>query len=114
MSFGKEPFSLYVHIPYCISKCPYCDFNSHVVSKIPEIAYTEALLKELDFYGMKEEWHGRDLKSVFFGGGTPSTFSPRSIGKILEKTESWFGFFKYNYLTQEANPSKEAITKILG
>ena len=92
MSLGKEPFSLYIHIPYCISKCPYCDFNSHVVSKIPERAYTEALLKELDFYGMKEEWHGRDLKSVFFGGGTPSTFSPKSIGKTLEKTESLFPF----------------------
>lgn len=114
MSFGKEPFSLYVHIPYCISKCPYCDFNSHVVSKIPEIAYTEALLKELDFYGMKEEWHGRDLKSVFFGGGTPSTFSPRSIGKILEKTESLFPFEKDIEVTLEANPGTADSSNFFG
>ena len=104
MSPQKEPFSLYVHIPYCISKCPYCDFNSHVVPKIPEMEYTEALLKEMEFHARTEAWRGRSLKSVFFGGGTPSTFSPASIGKILEKSDSLFSFAKDIEITLEANP----------
>lgn len=104
MPLDKEPFSLYIHIPYCISKCPYCDFNSHVVPKIPETEYTEALLNETDFYALSGEWHDRSLKSVFFGGGTPSTFTPASIGKILEKTAALFSFEKDVEITLEANP----------
>ena len=104
MSPQKEPFSLYIHIPYCISKCPYCDFNSHVVPKIPEADYTSALLREIDFYAGTEAWQGRSLQSVFFGGGTPSTFSPASIGKILEKSDSLFSFAKDIEITLEANP----------
>ncbi len=100
----NEPFSLYIHIPYCISKCPYCDFNSHVVPKIPEKEYTEALLKELDFYAPSVNWQGRELQSIFFGGGTPSTFTPTSIGNILEKTESLFPFEKDIEITLEATP----------
>ena len=100
----KEPFSLYIHIPYCVSKCPYCDFNSHVVPKIPEREYTGALLKELDIYASADGWHGRSLKSIFFGGGTPSIFSPMSIGKILEKTESLYPFERNIEITLEANP----------
>ena len=79
----SEPFSLYIHIPYCISKCPYCDFNSHVVAEIPEAHYTDALLRELEYYGEADDWRGRNVQSIFFGGGTPSTFKPASIGRIL-------------------------------
>lgn len=104
MSPQKEPFSLYIHIPYCISKCPYCDFNSHVVPKIPEMEYTEALLKEMEFHARTEAWRGRSLKSFFFGGGTPSIFSPASIGKIMEKSASLFSFAKDIEITLEANP----------
>ena len=104
MPLEKEPFSLYIHIPYCVSKCPYCDFNSHVVPKIPEREYTGTLLKELDIYASADGWHGRSLKSVFFGGGTPSTFSPMSIGKILEKAEFLFPFERDIEVTLEANP----------
>jgi oxygen-independent coproporphyrinogen-3 oxidase len=100
----NEPFFLYIHIPYCVSKCPYCDFNSHVVPKIPEKEYSEALLKELDFYASSVNWQGRKLQSIFFGGGTPSTFRPTSIGKILEKTESFFPFEEEIEITLEANP----------
>ena len=80
---NSEPFSLYIHIPYCISKCPYCDFNSHVVAQIPEAGYTDALLRELEYFGEESGWRGRTLQSIFFGGGTPSTFQPTSIGKLL-------------------------------
>ena len=100
----KAPFSLYIHIPYCVSKCPYCDFNSHVVPKIPEREYTAALLKELDSYALSDDWQGRPLKSIFFGGGTPSTFSPASIGKILEKAAALFSLEKDVEITLEANP----------
>ena len=100
----REPFSLYVHIPYCISKCPYCDFNSHVVPNIPEGPYTDTLTKELEVYAEKEDWRGRTLKSIFFGGGTPSTFAPASISKLLQKTESHFPFEKDIEMTLEANP----------
>ena len=104
MSSDKTAFSLYVHIPYCVSKCPYCDFNSHVVAKIPEQGYTGTLVKEMEFYARSDDWRGRSLKSIFFGGGTPSTFSPRSVGKILEKSESLFSFESEIEITLEANP----------
>ena len=84
MPAEQEPFSLYVHIPYCISKCPYCDFNSHVVPEIPEARYTDALIQELNHYARMNDWRGRAVQTIFFGGGTPSTFQPSSIARILE------------------------------
>lgn len=106
MTSDKKPFSLYIHIPYCISKCPYCDFNVHVTPKIPEKKYSEALLQEMDFYAQTDDWRGRSLKSLFFGGGTPSTFAPGSIDKILEKAEALFSFEKEMEITLEANPDR--------
>lgn len=98
------PFSLYIHIPYCISKCPYCDFNSHVVGEIPETKYTEALLRELEHYGNLPEWKGRTVQSIFFGGGTPSTFKPQSIGKLLAWVAATFPIDVDSEITLEANP----------
>ncbi|MDE0035690.1 MAG: radical SAM family heme chaperone HemW [Deltaproteobacteria bacterium] len=99
-----EPFSLYVHIPYCISKCPYCDFNSHVATRIPEEEYTKALLRELRHYSESEAWAGRSVKTVFFGGGTPSTFEGDSISAVLEQAAKLFGFDEAIEITLEANP----------
>jgi oxygen-independent coproporphyrinogen-3 oxidase len=107
MGSGKERFSLYLHIPYCVAKCPYCDFNVHVVSKIPETEYTQALLEELDADAESEDWRGRGLRSVYFGGGTPSTFSPPTIGRVLEKAASLFPFAEDIEITLEANPGRE-------
>jgi putative oxygen-independent coproporphyrinogen III oxidase len=104
MESHREPFSLYIHIPYCVSKCPYCDFNSHVVAKIPEQAYTEALLKELGGYAASDPWRGRTVQTIFFGGGTPSTFQPRSIGRVLEKVSAMFSIDSRCEITLEANP----------
>jgi putative oxygen-independent coproporphyrinogen III oxidase len=101
---ANDSFSLYVHIPYCISKCPYCDFNSHVVAEIPEGAYIEALLHELDRYAASEDWRGRTLQSIFFGGGTPSTFQPQSIRRILETVSGRFTIASNCEVTLEANP----------
>ncbi len=114
MAVAQNPLSLYIHIPYCVSKCPYCDFNVHVVSKIPEGEYCGALLRELEFYAQSEHWHGRDLKSVFFGGGTPSTFSPRSIGGILEQAAALFPFDPDIEITLEANPGTDDTKNFSG
>jgi oxygen-independent coproporphyrinogen III oxidase len=98
------PFSLYIHIPYCVSKCPYCDFNSHVVAEIPEREYTDALLRELEHYGSLEDWRGRTVQSIFFGGGTPSTFEATSIGKLLAWVAATFPINLDCEITLEANP----------
>jgi oxygen-independent coproporphyrinogen-3 oxidase len=100
----SEPFSLYIHIPYCISKCPYCDFNSHVVAQIPESGYTDALLRELEHFGNEISWRDRTLQSIFFGGGTPSTFEPGSIGKLLAWAAATFPIANDCEITMEANP----------
>jgi len=104
MPADKEPFSLYVHIPYCISKCPYCDFNSHVVSEIPEENYTAALIQELNHCACMNHWRGRSVQTIFFGGGTPSTFQPSSIGRILESAAALFDIESGCEITLEANP----------
>ena len=109
-----KPFSLYIHIPYCLSKCPYCDFNSHVVAAIPEQAYVEALLSELAHYGESDEWRGRTAQSIFFGGGTPSTFSPESIGKLLAWAAATFPVEGDCEITLEANPGTVDSAKFLG
>ena len=114
MAWNKEPFSLYLHIPFCVSKCPYCDFNVHVVPKIPEREYSETLLQELAAYAETEDWRRRKLKSIYFGGGTPSTFSPLSIGKILEKTEDLFPFAEYIEISLEANPGTDDGANFFG
>jgi oxygen-independent coproporphyrinogen-3 oxidase len=114
MSIEREPFSLYVHIPYCAAKCPYCDFNVHVVSRIPEEAYAGALVRELAFYAASDDWRGRRLKSVFFGGGTPSIFSPSTIRAILAAAGSLCGFEEDVEITLEANPGAADSSRYRG
>jgi putative oxygen-independent coproporphyrinogen III oxidase len=107
-------FSLYIHIPYCVSKCPYCDFNSHVVQEIPEQGYTDALLHELEYYGNSDDWRGRTVQSIFFGGGTPSTFHPNSIGKLLAWVAATFPIDADCEITLEANPGTVDSDKFFG
>jgi putative oxygen-independent coproporphyrinogen III oxidase len=114
MSAGPGPFSLYIHIPYCISKCPYCDFNSHVVDEIPEENYTTALLTELENFGNSAEWQGRTVQSIFFGGGTPSTFEPKSIGKLLAWVAATFPIDAECEITLEANPGTVDAARFAG
>lgn len=96
------PLSLYVHIPWCIKKCPYCDFNSHEKNdSFNEEKYVEALLLDLD--NEYETNHKRTLNSIFFGGGTPSLFSADSINKILEHSKKLFNYDDIE-ITLEANP----------
>ena len=97
------PLSLYIHIPWCVRKCPYCDFNSHQAgSEIPEQAYVRKLIADLR---ADRHWaQGRKLHSIFFGGGTPSLFSGAAIGDILNAAEQIIGFEQDIEITLEANP----------
>ena len=107
------PLALYVHIPWCIKKCPYCDFNSHrAPAKLPERAYVAALLAEID--GALPATAGRPLQSIFFGGGTPSLFSPAAIATILERAEQRLGFADTIEITLEANPGAAEQARFSG
>jgi putative oxygen-independent coproporphyrinogen III oxidase len=95
--------SAYVHIPWCVRKCPYCDFNSHVSdSGLPEEEYVAALVADLqqDLPTVQ----GREIRSIFFGGGTPSLFSAASLGQILEAMAARLSFASDIEITLEANP----------
>ena len=103
MSAHVPPLSLYVHLPWCVKKCPYCDFNSHgLKGALPEKAYVDALLKDLDQDLPRVE--GREIQTVFFGGGTPSLFSAEAIGRVLEGVSSRLEMAADAEITLEANP----------
>jgi oxygen-independent coproporphyrinogen-3 oxidase len=97
-------FSVYVHIPYCRRRCPYCDFNAHAVENIPEEPYTDAVLRELSHAATLDLWRGRTVATVFLGGGTPSLFSPRSIARLLDGIAAAFPLTSDAEITLEANP----------
>jgi len=101
--FELPPLALYVHIPWCVKKCPYCDFNSHAAGpSLPEEAYVDALLADLD--ADLAQVHNRPLSSIFFGGGTPSLFSAKALGRLLEGVERRVRFAADIEITLEANP----------
>lgn len=107
------PLSLYVHIPWCIKKCPYCDFNSHrAPATLPEAAYVAALQRELE--RAVEAAAGRALQSIFFGGGTPSLFTAEAIGAVLERAERTLGFAEGIEITLEANPGAAEQNRFSG
>jgi len=99
------PLSVYVHIPWCIHKCPYCDFNSHEFKgqniKDNEMAYTQMLIKQI---GSHQFETNRPIQSIFFGGGTPSLFSPQSFEKIIQALKQKFSLADSCEITIEANP----------
>ena len=101
--FQLPPLALYIHIPWCVRKCPYCDFNSHAAGpELPEDAYVDALLADLELDLVHV--HGRPLSSIFFGGGTPSLFSARALGRLLQGIERRVPFAEDIEITLEANP----------
>ncbi len=107
------PLSLYVHIPWCVRKCPYCDFNSHKAGKeLPEADYVAAL--KADLAEDVELAQGRKIASIFIGGGTPSLFSAAAIGSILDDAEQRLGFAGDIEITLEANPGTFEQEKFSG
>jgi oxygen-independent coproporphyrinogen-3 oxidase len=107
-------FSLYLHIPYCQAKCPYCDFNSHAATAWPEEEYTRALIAEMRRRAEEAAFKGKSIATIFFGGGTPSLFQPASIGKILDAANGTFGIEKDAEITLEANPGTVNEDKLRG
>lgn len=112
LSMSKQGFGLYVHWPFCVSKCPYCDFNSHVRASIDEAAWKKAYLKELDRIGQKTK--GRHLTSVFFGGGTPSLMSADLVQAILDRVNDYWHVKEEVEITLEANPNSVEVDKFKG
>ncbi|SDK73526.1 oxygen-independent coproporphyrinogen-3 oxidase [Methylophilus rhizosphaerae] len=110
---NPPPLSLYIHIPWCVRKCPYCDFNSHEArQEIPEAAYVDALIADLEQV-TPLVW-GRKIRSVFFGGGTPSIFSAEAIDKILSHVRMLTPLEYGAEVTLEANPGTVDIANFKG
>lgn len=105
-------FGLYVHWPFCLSKCPYCDFNSHVRESIDHARWRAALLAELDHYAARTK--GRTLTSIFFGGGTPSLMEPETVGAIIARAAVHWSPARDIEITLEANPSSVEAGRFAG
>jgi oxygen-independent coproporphyrinogen-3 oxidase len=98
-----HPLALYIHWPFCVSKCPYCDFNSHVRDGVDQDAWREALLADLAYEATKSP--RGPLGSIFFGGGTPSLMPPATVAVLIAAAERHWGFLPGIEITLEANPS---------
>lgn len=102
-------FALYVHWPFCVSKCPYCDFNSHVAASVDHQAWRDAYVQELKYYA--NLLPGRTVSSIFFGGGTPSLMEPHTVSTVLESASKFWRFNNDIEITLEANPSSAESDK---
>lgn len=97
------PLALYIHWPFCVSKCPYCDFNSHVRDAVDDAVWCAALLADMAYEAALTS--GRKLTSIFFGGGTPSLMPPSTVAALIDAAERHWGFTDNIEITLEANPS---------
>ncbi|HEU0098233.1 MAG TPA: radical SAM family heme chaperone HemW [Allosphingosinicella sp.] len=100
---GSTGLALYVHWPFCVSKCPYCDFNSHVRESVDQAAWRDALLRDLAWEA--QAWPRGPLASIFFGGGTPSLMEPATAAALIEAADRHWGLAADVEITLEANPS---------
>ena len=107
-----QPFAVYLHWPFCLAKCPYCDFNSHVRDGIDQDAWRRALLDELD--RAAERLPGREVSSIFFGGGTPSLMPPETVGAVLERIAARWSMDPEVEITLEANPTSVEAGRFRG
>ena len=109
------PLSLYIHIPWCVRKCPYCDFNSHELGKAAtdwEAPYVQALIADLESV-LPQVW-GRRLSSIFIGGGTPSLLSERAMDELLAAVRARLPHISEMEITMEANPGTLEVGKLRG
>ena len=95
---------LYLHVPYCLHRCPYCDFNTYAVRTWPEDEYAAAMRSELDGWVAGDLFRGRCAQTIFFGGGTPSLFKPSTIGGLIDHAAARLGIAPDAEITLEANP----------
>ena len=104
-----QGLALYIHWPFCISKCPYCDFNSHVREQIDHDAWQAALLADMRYEHQVSQ--NRRISSIFFGGGTPSLMPPRLVAKLIEEADALWGLEERCEITLEANPSSVEVSR---
>ena len=102
-----EPLALYVHWPFCVSKCPYCDFNSHVRDGVDQTAWRTALLADLRYEA--KLLSGRGVSSIFFGGGTPSLMPPETVAAVIAAADEAWGLTDDCEITLEANPNSVEV-----
>ena len=107
-------FSLYVHLPYCLVKCPYCDFNAYAAKTWPEEQYMEALGAELRHHTSQPPWHGQPIATIYFGGGTPSLFTPQSFARFLTLVGELAPIAENVEITLEADPATVTQEKLSG
>jgi len=106
-------FGLYVHWPFCLSKCPYCDFNSHVRDSIDAAAWRDALCTELKTLAARTDGKPQ-LETIFFGGGTPSLMAPQTVAAVIDEAQALFSFAADIEITLEANPTSSEATRFAG
>ncbi len=110
---APPPLALYIHIPWCVRKCPYCDFNSHPLhGELPETAYLDALARDLTA-ALPQVW-GREIASVFIGGGTPSLFAAEAIDRLLTLVRTLLPVRPWAEITLEANPGTVEAARFAG
>lgn len=113
MPIEPPPLSLYIHLPWCVRKCPYCDFNSHAAEdEVPERRYVEAVLRDLALDAPLAE--GRTVETLFLGGGTPSLFSPESVARLLDGVRALVPLASGAEITLEANPGTVELGRFRG
>jgi len=112
----EKSVGVYVHIPFCINKCPYCDFASTAATRLPEDRYVDCLVRELSSRVEKESFSAgkTPLESIYIGGGTPTLFSPDSIKRIIENIKERFSPVKGCEVTIEANPDTVDLERLKG
>jgi oxygen-independent coproporphyrinogen-3 oxidase len=109
-----ETFGLYVHIPYCRTKCPYCDFNVEAAATWPEARYVDALIAELQLHASAPPFGGKRLATIFLGGGTPSLFAAESIARLLDQARRAFAVETTVEISLEATPESVGVAKLAG
>jgi len=110
MTYPPEPVALYIHWPFCLSRCPYCDFNAHVRDIIPQHRFRDALRRELAWEA--DRLGRRPLRSIFFGGGTPSLMDPETVAFLLEDARALFETPNDLEVTLEANPTSIETSRL--
>src|SRR5712671_6797890 len=109
---GLQPLAVYIHWPFCRSKCPYCDFNSHVRDRIDDARWTRALLADLD--RQAELAPDQQVVSIFFGGGTPSLMPPETVAALIERVKALWPVAPNLEVTLEANPNSAEAERFAG
>src|ERR1700752_5534008 len=113
MAAEPPPFGVYVHWPFCLSECPYCDFNSHVRhGAVDEQRFVSAFAREIETTAARAP--GREVSSIFLGGGTPSLMKPQTVGAILDAIAKHWRVARDAEVTLEANPTSVEATRFAG